>query len=189
MEAGSKLGSPFTMPIYEFFCPQNNRIYSFFARSLAYAGKVPRCPDNAKWKMEKMMSNFAVTGRAKEKPEAAPGGDADDPRLERAMAEMEREFAGVSESDNPDPRLLARMMRRMSDLAGEKVPAAMQEMIARLEKGEDPEKLEAEYGDALDDMDGGADTPEARDAVARLRKRSARVTRDPTLYEMSEYVD
>ena len=40
------------MPIYEFFCPGNNKIYSFLARSLGYSGKVPRCPDDAKLPME-----------------------------------------------------------------------------------------------------------------------------------------
>jgi hypothetical protein len=178
------------MPIYEFFCPQSRRIYSFFARSLSYADKVPRCPENPKWKMEKMVSSFAVTGRAKEKSDAPGGGAEDDPRLERAMAEMEREFAGVGESDNPDPRLLAKMMRKMSDLAGEKVPAVMQEMLARLEKGEDPERLEAEYGDSLDAMDDQlGDSPELEAAAATLRRRRKRVSRDPTLYEMADFVD
>jgi hypothetical protein len=49
-----------------FYCPDNRKIYSFFARSLAYAGKTPRCPDNPKLRMERMISRFAVTGRAKE---------------------------------------------------------------------------------------------------------------------------
>lgn len=177
------------MPIYEFFCPKNQRIYSFFARSLGYAGKIPRCPDNAKWKLEKMVSHFAVTGRAKEKSEAPPGGDLDDPRMEQAMVEMEREFSGLGESDNPDPRMLARMMRKMTDFAGGKVPAEMKEMIARLEKGEDPEKLEAEFGDAFDGIDAAlGDAPEAKEALAKLRGCKPRITRDPTLYEMADFV-
>jgi hypothetical protein len=176
------------MPIYEFFCSRNQRIYSFFARSLAYSDKTPRCPENAKWKLEKMLSGFAITGRAKEKADLPAGGDPDDPRMEKAMAEMEREFAGIGDSENPDPRMLGRMMRKMMDLGGEKVPPAMHEMIARLEKGEDPEKLEAEYGDAMEGFDDAmGDSPEARAAVATLRRRKKRITRDPTLYEMAEY--
>jgi hypothetical protein len=176
------------MPIYEFFCPKNQRIYSFFARSLRYADQIPRCPDNPKWKLEKMLSGFAITGRAKEKPDAPATDGPDDPRLAQAMAEMEREFAGLGDSDNPDPRMLGRMMRKMMDLGGDKVPPQMQEMIARLEKGEDPEKLEAEYGDVMEGMDEAfADSPEAQAAVATLRRRKQRITRDPTLYEMSDY--
>ena len=106
------------------------------------------------------------------------------------MAEMEREFSGIGDSDNPDPRMLARMMRKMADLGGEKVPPLMNEMIARLERGEDPEKLEAEYGDAMDDFDSAmGDSPEEKAAAATLRKRRKKVTRDPKLYEMAEYCE
>lgn len=180
------------MPIYEFFSPQANKIYSFYARSLAMSGKTPRCPDNPKYKMERMVSSFSVTGRAKEeKGGDDPMGGMDDPRMERAMAEMEREFAGMDES-NPDPRQLARMMRKMSDLTGEKMPETMEEMIQRMEKGEDPEKLEEEYGDALEDFDPGASGGEGeglKDAVGKLRARRARPQRDPTLYEMADFVE
>jgi hypothetical protein len=179
-----------TMPIYEFYSPQTRKIYTFFARSLAYAGKTPRCPDNPKAKMEKLVSPFSVTGRAKEKPDLPGDADADDPRMEQALAEMEREFGGMDEN-NPDPRQLARMMRKMTSFTGERMPAQMEEMIARMEKGEDPEKLEAEYGESLDDFEpgaggeGGEET--ALSALRRLRKQ--RVERDPTMYEMAEYVD
>lgn len=176
------------MPIYEFFCPQNRRIYSFFARSLRYADKVPRCPENARWKMEKMISGFAITGRAKEKGESGElGDDMDEAKMDAAMSAMEQEFGGVADSENPDPRALAAMMRRMGELTGQKMPAQMNEVIARLEKGEDPEKLESEYGDVFDALESGDDSdsggPEGK---LKLRKKK-RITRDPTLYEMSEY--
>jgi hypothetical protein len=182
------------MPIYEFFSPKTRKIYSFFARSLAYAGKVPRCPDDPRASMEKLVSSFSVTGRAKEKPEGDPGEAGDDPRMEQAMAEMEREFGGMDDS-NPDPRQLARMMRKMSALTGEGMPGPMEEMIARMEKGEDPEKLEEEYGDALEQFDpggeagdgGGPDQPTL--SPLRRRMRRARIQRDPQLYEMADFVD
>jgi hypothetical protein len=178
------------MPIYEFFCPQNRRIYSFFARSLRYADKLPRCPENPRWKMEKMVSGFAITGRAKEKAvDAGDGEDLDDSRMDAAMEAMEREFGGVADQDNPDPRALAAMMRRMGELTGQKMPAQMDEVIARLEKGEDPEKLESEYGDVFDALESGddADGPLA-EAKKKLGRRK-RITRDPTLYEMADFCD
>jgi hypothetical protein len=179
------------MPIYEFYCPQNNRIYSFLARSLAYANKTPRCPANPKWKMEKLISQFAVTGRAKEKTDTA-GDSADDPRMEQMMAEMEREFSSLGDNDNPDPKVLARAMRRMTKMTGEKAPPVMEEMLGRMEKGEDPEKLEAEYGDALENFpEGGPDSgDEAKESVkAALRRLRGQPRREPTLYEMSEFCD
>lgn len=185
------------MPIYEFYCPDNNRIYSFFARSLAYAGKLPRCPDNPKFKMERLLSKFAITGRAKEKTEAHAGGpDMDDPRMEAALAEMEREFGGM-DTENPDPRQLGRMMRKMTALSGEKMPGQMDEMIRRMEAGEDMEKLESEYGNVMDEMESpesglGAEGGKSSSGASlkdRLRAFRKRPIRDETLYEMSEYVD
>ena len=178
------------MPIYEYFCPNNRRIYSFFARSLRYADLTPRCPDNPKWKMEKMLSGFAITGRAKEDPAPGSGDEMDDSRMEAAMEAMEKEFGHVADSDNPDPRALARMMRRMGELTGQKMPDQMDEVIARLEKGEDPDKLEEEYGDVFDkfdDFEGGSEPSGGEGKMKARRKR--RVTRDPTLYEMSDFVE
>ena len=42
------------MPIYEFYCPDNHRIYSFLARSLALAGRIPRCPENPDYRLVKV---------------------------------------------------------------------------------------------------------------------------------------
>lgn len=178
------------MPIYEFYCPRTHKIYSFFARSLALAGKTPRCPDNPEYPMERMISSFSFTGRAKEKSETPSGDPAEDARMEQAMMEMEREFAGMDEN-NPDPKALARMMRKMSDLTGEKMPATMEEMIQRMEAGEDPEKLEEEYGDALEDFEPGAGAGEGaeQEGSGKVRARRSRPQRDPTLYEMADYVD
>ena len=82
------------MPIYEFYSSDTNRIYSFFARSLAQGRMIPRCPEDPKARMERVVSRFAVTGRARETSPASGGEmEAPDPRMERAMAEMESEMA------------------------------------------------------------------------------------------------
>jgi len=175
------------MPIYEFYSPKNNKIYSFFARSLAYHGVTPRCPDNPKFPMERLVSSFSVTGRAKENSDAVPS-PVDDGNMERIMSEMETEFSGMDD-ENPDPKKLANMMRKMSAATGNEIPAGMQEMIQRMEAGEDPEKLEAEYGDAFNEFDGGqAEGGSGRKGNVGTR-RSARPQRDPVLYEMSEYIE
>jgi len=178
------------MPIYEFYCPANHRIYSFLARSTADAGRVPRCPDNPRWKLERLISPVAVLRRAKQpEPPAEAGAGEDDPRVERALAEMEREFAAV-DSDNPDPRMLGRMMRRMAELTGQRMPGAFEEMTRRLEAGEDPDRLEAEFGDALEGIDEAAgadgDLPGERGGSKLRRFLPAR--RDPTLYELRDYL-
>ena len=178
------------MPIYEFHSPDTNKIYSFFARSVSYAGKTPRCPDDPNARMERLVSKFAFTGRAKEKPDSPPGGDDLDPRMERVMAEMERDMAGMDEN-NPDPRALGRMMRKMTEATGQKMPAEMEQMIRRLEAGEDPEKLEEEFGDAFDNMDfpgEGGDGEELGEAGGAVKARRKKAERDPTLHEFADFV-
>jgi hypothetical protein len=179
------------MPIYEFYSPDTRKIYSFFARSLSYSQKIPRCPDNPDARMERLVSRFAFTGRAKEKTDD-PGADAMDPRMERMMAEMERDMAGLDEN-NPDPRALGHMMRKMTEATGQKMPAEMEQMIRRLEAGEDPEKLEEEFGDAFENMDldgmggeGGDGDEVALGSGVKARLRA--MERDPALYEFSDYV-
>jgi hypothetical protein len=189
------------MPIYEFYSPDTHKVYSFFARSLAQGRLTPRCPDDASARMERCVSQFAVTGRAKEKEEASGGDDLDDPRMEAAMAQLEREMAGMDE-ENPDPRQLGHLMRRMSELTGERLPGEMEEMVRRLELGEDPDKLEEEYGDVFDEDggmgaegfggEGGDDAdgePKTEGRVRRWWRQHRAPQRDPKLYEMAEFVD
>lgn len=169
------------MPIYEFYCPNNHKIYSFFARSLAYSNRVPRCPDNPKFQLEKAVSAFAITGKAKEENEDFPL-DMDESKLESALGSLERELGGM-DTENPDPRQLAQFMKRFTDVTGQKMPEIFNEMMARMEKGEDPEALEAEYGDALDD---DALLGSLKKTLASAKKPPVR---DPELYEFSDYID
>jgi hypothetical protein len=180
------------MPIYEFYCPSNNKIYSFYARTIALADRVPRCPANPKFRIERMLSSFSVTGRAKESATGSSGEpDINDRQMEAALAGIEREIGGM-DVDHSDPRALARMMRKMSGLAGEPMSEPMDEMIRRMEAGEDPEKLDAEYGDAIEDFDpppGSEGDGGDRDPKGRVRSAKARPTRDPALYEMRDFLD
>ncbi len=180
------------MPIYEYYSADTHKIYSFFARRLVGSDLVPRCPDGVDKKMERVLSPFAITGRAKEKTEESGGeGMPDlDARQEAEMMKLAGEMSGMDE-ENPDPRQLGRLMRRMMDITGEKMPEPMLEMLARMEKGEDPEKLEAEYGDVLDgdamEDFGMGKGGEEKGGVSALRRRLP-PRRDPTLYEMSDFI-
>ena len=169
------------MPIYEYYSADTHKIYSFYARKLVGGDVVPRCPDSAAKKMERVLSPFAITGRAKEKTEE-PGGEGIpdlDPRQEAEMMKLAGEMSGM-DGENPDPRALGRLMRRMMDITGERMPEPM-----------DPEKLEAEYGDVLDDDsmgDFGMGKGEGeKGGVSALRRRLP-PRRDPQLYEMAEYL-
>ena len=182
------------MPIYEFYCPENNTVYSFLAKTLAYRDKTPRCPADPSFTMQKRISGFAFIGKAKEASEDGPMDDIDDAKMERVMAELERDMAGFDEN-NPDPKQMAHLMRKMANLTGEKLPGEMEEMVRRLEAGEDPEALEEEYGDALDDdfgTESGSESEGSETAAAKLRRLRQRLRgpkKDPELYDFSEYCD
>ena len=139
------------MPIYEFLCEACNRIYSFHSFKVA-TEKIPTCPKCAATDLHRVPSRFGVAASAKT---AAGDGDDDggfdDPRVER---EMMRFAAELENMDENDPRTMAAAVRRMTEIAGEPVTPAMEEMIRRLEAGEDPEKVEEELGDALEEEMG-----------------------------------
>jgi putative FmdB family regulatory protein len=146
------------MPIYEFACPNCRRIFSFLAKRVN-PDRQPVCPKCGNKKMSKQVSQFALTKGLKEPAAgAADGGepagpDFDDPRVARAMAEMEREMEHL---DEHNPRHMARLLRKMKDLMPpDAMPKEMETAIKRLEAGEDPEKIEADMGDVLGDFTGG----------------------------------
>ena len=149
------------MPIYEYACDKCRVIFNFLSKRIN-PERLPVCPKCGNKKMTKQMSRFAMSRGAKE-PVPAPdaeGGDApmpdmDDPRVERAMMEMERDFEHMDENN---PRHMAHMMRKMKDIMPPgAVPKELDVAIKRLEAGEDPEKIEADMGDVLGDLMGGAD--------------------------------
>jgi putative FmdB family regulatory protein len=146
------------MPIYEFACPKCRKIFSFLSKRLN-PERLPICPKCGHKKLEKQISRFAMVKGAAEPatsgdPEDGPPmPDLDDPRVERAMLEMERDMERLDENN---PRHMAHMMRKMKDIMPPgTVPKEMDVAIRRLESGEDPEKIEADMGDVLGDFMGG----------------------------------
>lgn len=150
------------MPIYEYACPKCRVIFNFLSKRLN-PDRLPVCPKCGNKKMEKQMSRFAMTKGLKE-PAAAPAGgedpsepmpDMDDPRVERAMMELERDMEHMDENN---PKHMAHMMRKMKDIMPPgSVPKELDVAIKRLEAGEDPEKIEEDMGDVLGDFMGGPD--------------------------------
>ena len=166
------------MPIYEFACPRCRKIFSFLSKRVN-PDRLPACPKCGNKKMSKQVSRFALSKGWKEtgaKGERDGGGppmpDFDDPRVERAMMEMERDLEHLDENN---PRHMAHMIKKMKDLMPPgSVPKELDTAIKRLEAGEDPEKIEADMGDVLGDFMGG---PEAGRAGA------GGYTRDSGLYD------
>jgi putative FmdB family regulatory protein len=144
------------MPIYEFACPKCRRIFSFLSKRLN-PDRLPVCPKCGNKKMEKQMSRFAMSRGLKESAAGADEGaenmpDMDDPRVMRAMTELERDMEHLDENN---PRHLAHMMKKMKDAMPPGVmPKEIDVAIKRLEAGEDPEKIEQDMGDVFGEMMG-----------------------------------
>jgi len=145
------------MPIFEYLCPDCNRVYSFLVKSLASA-KEPVCPKCGAEDLRKMVSKFAVGSPATPAAPATPAGEEGgpdplaDPRVEREMMKLMNDAEGMDENN---PRQLGQLMRRMGELTGEPMDSAMEEAVRRLESGEDPEKIEEDMGDMFGDEPSG----------------------------------
>jgi putative FmdB family regulatory protein len=163
------------MPIYEFYCTACNRIFSFFSKRIDTEGR-PECPKCGKKKLSRQVSSFASVGR--HKGDDGVGGDSpfDEPRVEQAMESLAQEAAGLDESN---PRQAANLMRKFSDATGMKMGEGMEEAMRRLEAGEDPEAVEAEMGDRLEQED-----PLSGSGGKSGKRKKAAPSRDKTLYEM-----
>lgn len=149
------------MPIYEYACPKCRVIFSFLSKILNPA-RSPKCPKCGSDQLSRQVSQFATPKKVAE-PKAAAGGEAegeegpmpdlDDARVMRAMNELERDMDHLDENN---PRHMAHMMKKMKDIMPQGLmPKEMDVAIKRLEKGEDPEKIEEDMGDVLGDFLGG----------------------------------
>ena len=168
------------MPIYEFYCGDCHTIYSFFARRVD-TQTTPACPKAKKHKLRRQMSRFAIsTGRsASHDDPGADGAEMDDARMEQAMLQMAGEMEHVNEDD---PQAMARVMRRLMETTGMNMGEGMEEAIRRMEAGEDPEQVEEDLGDVLDNTD-----PQAvgTSPLGRLRRRLSEAPNvDPQVYDM-----
>ncbi len=134
-------------------------------------------PNAKKRKLTKQISLFAYTGRAKE------AGDSDDlPFDESKMEQAMQMLAGEADKINEDdPRQAAGLMRKLSDMTELKLGSGMDEALSRMEKGEDPETIEAELGDLLESEDPFV-LPDKKEKGTR--KTVSAPYRDETLHEL-----
>jgi putative FmdB family regulatory protein len=147
------------MPIYEFACPRCRVIFNFLSKKVN-PGHLPVCPKCGNKKMAKQISAFAMPRGLREPAAAGALGaedeampDFNDPKVNRAMAEIERDMEHLDENN---PKHMAHLMRKMKDaMPPGALPKEIDVAIKRLEAGEDPEKIEADMGDFMGGEEGG----------------------------------
>jgi len=162
------------MPIYEFYCGACNTIFNFFSRTVN-TEKIPNCPRCKTVPLKRQMSIFAKIsrGKADSDEESLPFDEA---KMEKAMAMLAAEADKIDEND---PRQAARLMRKLTDATGLSLGAGMEEALARMERGEDPDRIEQEMGELLE-----GEEPFLAEAKGRRGAQRGEPRTDETLYEL-----
>ncbi len=112
------------MPAYDYVCQSCRRRVTLRYRSIAdYEAAVPTCPH---------CGGTALTRRIK-RVRVLKGDEA------RLMGLDED--ATLDDLDDADPATMGRFMRRMADQMGEDMGDEFNEVVSRLEKGEDPDQI------------------------------------------------
>jgi putative FmdB family regulatory protein len=121
------------MPIYEYRCPACGKRGSRLQKMSDTS--VPECP-RCGAAMERTISKVAFLA-------------GDEARMEKLA-----DPAQWGDFDENDPRSMGRLMRKMGQEMGEDLGDEFNEVVARLEAGEDPEAIEADIPDL--GMGGGS---------------------------------
>ena len=161
------------MPIYEFYCEKCNTIFNFYSKSINTT-KRPICPKCKEIKLQRFLSGFSI-GRQ------GPEGASEDPllfdetKMEKAVGMLAREAQNINEDD---PRQAAKLMRRLSEMTGLNLGDGMKEAMERMEAGDDPEKIEEEMGDILEE------DPIIFPGKKAPRGKPEKLHKDDTLYDL-----
>lgn len=165
------------MPIYEFYCEKCHTIYNFLSKTVN-TEKIPDCPKCQHSRLQRQVSLFAAISGRKETDGMDDMPPLDEAKMESAMGMLAQEAERMNEDD---PRQAAQLMRKLSDATGLAMGPAMEEALSRMERGEDPDAIEAEMGDLLE-----AEEPFLLQEKGRQgrRGRQSRPNVDETLYEL-----
>ncbi len=126
------------MPIYEYHCNDCKRRVSLLWHSFADAeSRDPICPRCGGKNLRRLISRVAVL-------------HSEESRLDNLA-----DPSSLGDLDENDPKSLARMMRKMANETGEELGPEFDEVVGRLEAGEDPESIEKSMPELGDTMGGG----------------------------------
>jgi putative FmdB family regulatory protein len=126
------------MPVYEYECRDCKRRFSRFFWRVSEAEET-RCRCGSA-NLEQLISRVAMH------------------KSEESRLDSLSDPSKWGDIDENDPKSMARMMRKLGNEMGEDLGPEFDEVVSRLEAGEDPESIEDSMGDSLSDgpdMSGG----------------------------------
>ncbi|MEZ0396555.1 MAG: zinc ribbon domain-containing protein [Anaerolineales bacterium] len=120
------------MPFYDYRCLDCNQRFEIFLTYAEYGRRPVVCPHCRSENVRRRIPRVRVAKSEESRLESL-AGDFSDP-------------AALEGLEN-DPQALGRMMRRMGRELGEELPPEFDEVVERLEKGQNPEEIEKEIPD------------------------------------------
>jgi len=162
------------MPIYEYYCDQCNVIFNFYS-SRVNTTKVPACPKCGKEELAKQISTFATITKGKEESDDQFSG-LDESKMEHAFESLMREAEHINEDD---PKQMASLMRKFTSQTGIHLGDSMEQAISRMEAGEDPEQVEKEMGELLNEEDFSLESMKKK-----VLRQNSQPIHDEKLYDL-----
>ena len=126
------------MPSYEYHCNACHKRFEVFMTYANYGYQKITCPACGSADIRRRISRVRIA-------------KSDDNRLEDMVDPSQ--LAGLED----DPKALGSLMRKMGDELGEDVGPEFDEVVSRLEKGQDPEQIERDMPELGDDLGASDD--------------------------------
>ena len=117
------------MPTYDFVCNHCAQRFDVFLTFAEYGKKPVACPHCQSKNVRRRMTKVRIS-------------KSDSSRMD-SLAD---DFPGLENLDD-DPQAMGKMMRKMGREMGEDLPPEFNEVVDRLEKGQNPEQIEQEIPD------------------------------------------
>jgi len=117
------------MPRYDYRCQSCKKRSVIFQTYAEYGRKKVKCPHCGSTELQRQIGRVRIA------------------RSEESRLDELSDPSDWGDVDENDPRSMARMMRKMGSELGEDMPGEFDEVVDRLEAGEDPDDIEESMPD------------------------------------------
>jgi putative FmdB family regulatory protein len=124
------------MPTYEYLCEECHKRFAVFLSYAEYDAAEVHCPSCGSEKVRRRIGRIRIA-------------KSEESRMENLVDPSSLD--GIKD----DPKAMGSLMRQMQSELGEEVGPEFDEVVSRLEKGQDPEQIERELPELADLGDDG----------------------------------
>lgn len=126
------------MPTYTYLCQSCQSRFEIYLSYAEYNQKQVKCPQCGSEQVQRRIGKIRIA-------------KSEDRRLEDMVDPSQLD--GIED----DPKALGRLMRQMGDELGEDAGPEFEEVVSRLEKGQDPEQIEKELPEISEGLTDSGD--------------------------------